>query len=290
LPPELLDRIEQIMSRAQSIFQGEFGRVALLDMDRSLVPHAHRACHVLLKFGGGDTAFDVRGRTCALTDRTAVVVNAWEQHAYKHADGAAQSHILALYIDPVWLAGIDRQLITSGHAQFFSYPEIVIGSRVADRARELGTRMTLMDEIDRASAERAVFELMIDVIEQASNRRDLQSQQQAVRQADYRIRRVIAWLREHVGEPLDPEAMAKVAGLSRAHFFSQFKAMTGLSPALFLNTLRMEAAAGMLAHEDQTLTAIGQDLGFSAPGNFTRFFREHQGVTPSEYRRVAQFF
>jgi AraC family transcriptional regulator len=287
---KLLDRIEQRMSRAQSIFQGEFGRVALLDMDRSLVPHAHRACHVLLKFGGGDTAFHVRGRTCVLTDRTAVVVNAWEQHAYTHSDGLTQSHILALYIDPVWLAKIDRQLITSGHAQFFSTPEIAIGSRVADRAHELGARMTLMDDIDRAAAERAVFDLMIDVIEQASNRRELQSQQRALRQADYRIRRVIAWLRQRVGEPLDPSAMAAVAGLSRAHFFSQFKKMTGLSPALFLNTLRMEAAAGMLAHEDKTLTAIGQDLGFAASSNFTRFFREHQGVTPSEYRRVAQFF
>ena len=108
------------MSSALSILQGNFGRVALLDMDRSLVTHAHRACHVLLKFGGADTAFDVRGRRCPLTYQSGVVVNAWEEHAYVHEGGAPQTHILALYIDPTWLGSIDSQLISSGHAQFFT--------------------------------------------------------------------------------------------------------------------------------------------------------------------------
>jgi AraC family transcriptional regulator len=278
------------MSRALGILQGRFGRVAMLDMDRSLVTHAHRACHVLLKHGGADTAFNVRGAPCALSERTAVVVNAWEQHAYTHADGAPQSHILALYVDPLWLASIDRHLITAGHCKFFSQSEVVIPARIAERAWELGARMTAAEGIEQAPAERAVFDLMIDVIDAASNRRRLRSEQLAVRQSDHRIRRAIAWLRERVGEPIDLDAMAMVAGLSRGHFFTQFKSVTGLSPALFLNTLRMEAATGLLAKEEQTLTTIGQDLGFSAQSNFTRFFREHQGVTPSEYRRVTQFF
>src|SRR5208282_2602600 len=100
-------------------FQGKFGRVALLDMDRSLVTHAHRTCHVLLKFGGADTAFLVRGKVCPLKDDTAVLVNAWEPHAYTHAPSAPQTIILALYIDPLWLGQIDRALLCSGHSQFF---------------------------------------------------------------------------------------------------------------------------------------------------------------------------
>ncbi|MGC1665171.1 MAG: AraC family transcriptional regulator, partial [Bradyrhizobium sp.] len=37
------------MSTALRIAHGAFGRVALLDMDESLVRHAHPHCHVLLK-------------------------------------------------------------------------------------------------------------------------------------------------------------------------------------------------------------------------------------------------
>ena len=45
------------MSTALRIVHGSFGRVALLDMDESLVRHAHPHCHVLLKVEGADTQF-----------------------------------------------------------------------------------------------------------------------------------------------------------------------------------------------------------------------------------------
>jgi AraC family transcriptional regulator len=47
------------MSTALRIAHGAFGRVALLDMDRSLVRHAHPHCHVLIKGDGADTQFSV---------------------------------------------------------------------------------------------------------------------------------------------------------------------------------------------------------------------------------------
>ncbi len=47
------------MSTALRIAHGVFGRVALLDMDWSLVRHAHPHCHVLLKVEGADTQFVV---------------------------------------------------------------------------------------------------------------------------------------------------------------------------------------------------------------------------------------
>lgn len=62
------------MSIAQRVFHGRFGRVALLNMDRSLVTHTHSECHVLVKVSGEDTYFNVNGRRVPLSDRTAVLV------------------------------------------------------------------------------------------------------------------------------------------------------------------------------------------------------------------------
>ena len=72
------------MSTALRIAHGAFGRVALLDMDCSLVRHAHPHCHVLLKVEGGDTQFSVGDSICPLTDTTAVLVDGWQPHAYVH--------------------------------------------------------------------------------------------------------------------------------------------------------------------------------------------------------------
>src|ERR1700704_3021712 len=72
------------MSTALRIAHGAFGRVALLDMDWSLVRHAHPHCHVLLKVEGADTQFVVGDTVYPLTDNTAVLVNGWQPHSYVH--------------------------------------------------------------------------------------------------------------------------------------------------------------------------------------------------------------
>lgn len=278
------------MSKPLSILQGRFGRVALLEMDRSLVTHAHRDCHVLLKFSGADTAFDVRGQICPLTDATAVLVNAWEPHAYTHGACAPQTLILALYIDPTWLGAIDSRLLCSGHSQFFPRSCVYVTREICDSTLSLGNQMLLGNILSTREAEIAVFNLMIRVIDAFSDRKALCRERPPLVVSDHRIRRVLRHMRKTLSEPLDTRALANVAGLSRPHFFAQFKRNTGLTPALFLNTIRMEAATRILIDSEESLSDVALDLGFDAHSNFTRFFRQHQGVTPSEYRRATQVF
>jgi methylphosphotriester-DNA--protein-cysteine methyltransferase len=76
--------------------------------------------------------------------------------------------------------------------------------------------------------------------------------------------------------------------LSRPNFFVQFKRTTGLTPAIFLNTLRMESAYRMLFERDRNIIDVGNDLGFEAHSNFTRFFREH--MTDGLLNRVDEAF
>lgn len=276
------------MSQARNILQGEFGRVALLNMDRSLVPHAHRACHILFKAGGADSAFTVKDQICQLTDKTAVVVNAWEQHTYTHTAGSDVTQVLALYIDPSWLASIDRQLIVSGCTDFFQQPNVLLNHDVADKAAELEHALRRDHPRDQHATEALVFDLMIATFDAFSSRCALLSVQQSTRETDFRVRRAINWLRARIQEPLNLSAMAKEAGLSRSHLFARFRQTTGLTPAMFLNTLRMEAAHPMLTDSQAPLIEVGQRLGFNAQGNFSRFFREHQGISPSEYRHVTR--
>ena len=70
------------MTTALRIAQGEFGRLALLDMDTPLVSHAHSQCHVIFKASGADSAFYVSEERLPVTDRTAILVNAWEPHYF----------------------------------------------------------------------------------------------------------------------------------------------------------------------------------------------------------------
>ena len=62
----------------------------------------------------------------------------------------------------------------------------------------------------------------------------------------------------------------------------------GVTPNLFLNTLRMEKALEYLTDSDRSVTDISYDLGFSSQSGFTRFFCANVGMAPSDYRRATQ--
>jgi transcriptional regulator GlxA family with amidase domain len=58
---------------------------------------------------------------------------------------------------------------------------------------------------------------------------------------DFRIRKALALMRSNMVRSLDLEAVARESGLSRPHFFSEFRDELGLTPSIFWNSLRLEA-------------------------------------------------
>ncbi|CAM9485518.1 unnamed protein product [Phaeothamnion confervicola] len=282
------------MTSALKLLQGRFGRVALLDSDQDLVPHTHPQCHVLIKASGADTSFHVRDRLHPLTAETLVLVNAWEPHSKVHRATHERSTVLALYIEPEWLAGLDANLSVSGLGGFFPEPCARIPAYVRALADRLVDEMlgSSLDERDQARWEIELFELMMSVIYEFSAWRDRMEIYRASlgRLADPRINRAIRFMKEHLDTGLSIDELAKVCGLSRPHFFHLFRGCTSVSPALYLNTLRMESAFGRLTGSDASISTLSDSLGFSEPQHFTRFFRQNLGIPPSEYRRRVELF
>jgi AraC family transcriptional regulator len=278
------------MSTAIRIIQGKFGRVALLDMDRPLVTHAHSQCHVLLKASGADNFFQVRDQLYPLTEETAVLINTWEPHCYAHRDQEGpRTTILALYIEPLWLGEIENRLISSTHPGFFPKTCVEIPRHIRSMASRLAMEMLYGEHLSDAYLQDQLSKLMIAVIDAFSTWRDFNSLQPGALGAahDHRIRRAISYMRDKMGMELDINKMAGEACLSRAHFFKLFQQCTNLTPNLYLNVLRMNAAFAGLTQSQMPMAALSEDLGFSAQSHFTRFFQQHAGVSPSQYRKVV---
>jgi AraC-like DNA-binding protein len=223
-----------------------------------------------------------------LRDDTAVLINAWEPHFYAHQPGAPPTIILALYVEPRWLADMQKEFTASARPGFF--PQSC--GELNPRIRRLADRMAeelLFNEDAGPGHEELLFDLMIAVIERFSEWRSLIATWRTthIPASDYRVRKAVTYMRESLGGEFDVEEVARSAGLSRAHLFRLFQSTLGITPALYFNVLRMEAAFGDLADAEHSITDISGRLGFAAPSHFTRFFRHNQGVTPTEYRRVV---
>jgi AraC-like DNA-binding protein len=278
------------MSDALRIAHGAFGRVALLDMDRSLVRHAHPHCHVLLKVDGDDTQFLVGDHVAPLTDDLAVLVNAWEPHAYIHDPLRKHALILALYIEPEWLRSFRPNWAASGAPGFFEQSAGEVTAHIRQTALDLAAEMVHEPGASRRQ-EHLLSELMIAVIERFTPWRTIGASLREIARSnaiDWRVGRAISLMRTNPAAPLSIEKLAKSAGLSRAHFFRLFEDSTGVTPHVFLNVLKVEIAVGAIVEGDETFAVLSDRLGFSAPAHFTRFFRDHCSVAPSEFRQVAR--
>lgn len=78
--------------------------------------------------------------------------------------------------------------------------------------------------------------------------------------------------------------LARVSGVSEAHFARSFKAAFGLPPNRYLLTRRIERASTLLRDSDLSITDIAFQTGWTSLGTFGRTFRDVTGESPSERR------
>lgn len=78
--------------------------------------------------------------------------------------------------------------------------------------------------------------------------------------------------------------LAKVSGVSEAHFARSFRRAFGLPPHRYLLTRRIEQAATLLRDTDMSITDIAFATGWSSLGTFGRIFRDITGHSPGSLR------
>jgi AraC family transcriptional regulator len=103
--------------------------------------------------------------------------------------------------------------------------------------------------------------------------------------AEWQVKRVTAFMREHLDRPIGLEELAALVGLSRFHFCTAFRLATGRTPHLWLTEQRIERARALLGNPELHVSDIALAVGYATPSAFTASFRRIVGLTPSEYRR-----
>jgi AraC family transcriptional regulator len=100
-----------------------------------------------------------------------------------------------------------------------------------------------------------------------------------------RINRVLDYIEEHLQESLTLERLSDVAHFSSYHFHRVFVAMVGETLNRFITRVRIERAMQrLIAHPDRSITDIALDSGFASSQTFARAFRDHTGMSATEWR------
>lgn len=91
-------------------------------------------------------------------------------------------------------------------------------------------------------------------------------------------------LTENFQNPPTLRELAASVGTNECTLKKVFKQMFSITVFDYLNDLRMNKAARLLADSDSAINDIAQDLGFSSQSHFTTSFRKRYGLTPKEFR------
>lgn len=78
--------------------------------------------------------------------------------------------------------------------------------------------------------------------------------------------------------------LARVSGVSEAHFARSFKEAFGVPPHRYLLTRRIERATALLRDSDLSITEIAFQTGWGSLGTFGRTFRDITGESPGAMR------
>ncbi len=98
----------------------------------------------------------------------------------------------------------------------------------------------------------------------------------------------MAWVQEHLDEPITVEDLASRSAMSPRTFSRRFLASTGSSPYQWLLRRRVQFAQQLLETSDLSIEAVAAKSGFCTAGNLRKHFGRVVHTNPQAYRGAFQ--
>ncbi|WP_239619039.1 helix-turn-helix transcriptional regulator [Cohnella mopanensis] len=101
---------------------------------------------------------------------------------------------------------------------------------------------------------------------------------------------VLEYLLQHMTEEIDIQVLIQLYGKGKTRFYHDFRSLMGVSPNQFIHRLRVQIAMHLLDTTDRPVTSIGFECGYNSIHYFNKVFKEHRGVSPSQYRSRTEYW
>ncbi len=102
--------------------------------------------------------------------------------------------------------------------------------------------------------------------------------------ADPIVGRALAAVHRHPEQAWTLNDLAKHASTSRSVLDERFRVLLGQAPMSYVSAWRLQLASRKLRTSNATLAEIADAIGYGSEASFSRAFKRHVGVAPSEWR------
>jgi AraC family transcriptional regulator, alkane utilization regulator len=102
--------------------------------------------------------------------------------------------------------------------------------------------------------------------------------------SDPTVGRALACMHREPERPWSLRELAKRAATSRSVLDDRFRQLLGQAPMTYLTAWRLQLAARRLRTTSATMSEVADSVGYASEASFSRAFKRHVGVSPSEWR------
>jgi transcriptional regulator GlxA family with amidase domain len=95
---------------------------------------------------------------------------------------------------------------------------------------------------------------------------------------------LLNWIVDHPRDDLRAEALAERVNMSLRNFYRAFEAVTGTSPADWVEMTRVDIAKRLLSQGTEPVQQVAYRVGFASYDTLRKAFARRVGVTPTAYR------
>lgn len=99
-----------------------------------------------------------------------------------------------------------------------------------------------------------------------------------------RISAALRHLEMNYADPVELDALARAAGMSKYHFIRTFRSVVGMTPYQFVLETRLREVALRLVRSAVPVSAAALEAGFGDLSTFNARFRARFGVNPTAFR------
>lgn len=99
--------------------------------------------------------------------------------------------------------------------------------------------------------------------------------------------KVMAFIEENLQKELNLELLSELVHLHPQYVSRLFKIETGFTITQFIANRRLKKAKHLLANTRETIAAVSESCGFTDSNYFTRVFKRHEGMTPTQFQQQA---
>ncbi len=102
----------------------------------------------------------------------------------------------------------------------------------------------------------------------------------------HRLKQVLGFIEDQIGDDLSLEQIAAVAGVSPSHVRALFKTAMGISVHQYVIQRRVERAKTLLMQDGMSMAEIAAATGFAHQSHLARHMRRVLGVAPKAMKRL----